>query len=61
MIHHNSDLFYGICKTVTADSLRQIQYISLIPNCFDIYFFSELKNLVNQTSSALSLIMIYMV
>ena len=38
MIHHNLDLFYGICNTITENNRRQTHFLLLIANYFDICF-----------------------
>ena len=44
MIHHDSDLFYGIYNTINEDNRRQTNYLSsILPNYFDIYYGVILK------------------
>ena len=54
-IYHDSDLFYFIYNPISEHNQRQTHYISLIPNYFDIYFFSESKSYF-RTCSLLSMI-----
>ena len=39
-IHHDLELFFNIYNTINEHNRRQTNYLSLIPNCFDMYSYN---------------------